>query len=234
MIVHFYRQLKSLILAMTFVVTTYKTGTCGNGMDLFEETTFLDCSFSDYCQRSYVRENVRKYCSEENLTYIERCCFNKTSMANVLVGLDLSNCTLMNVSDLFKNTTNLVILDLEDNPLLNYTKADFLGLTHLEYLYLPENKTCPGGEAAWSSSGTECSGQLNPCNYLNVSCTENGQCHHLGPGIAKCGCLPGHYGYKCLRQGTFPTLTYCLAICIPTVLFSAFFWFTQRRHVKTD
>ncbi|XP_076319895.1 all-trans retinoic acid-induced differentiation factor-like isoform X4 [Tachypleus tridentatus] len=209
MIVRFY-QLKRLILAIAFVVTTYKTGICGSGLDLSEKSTVLDCKVKHNCQNSSVRENVRKYCEEENLTYIERCCFNKMSMANLLVGLDLSNCMLMNVNDLFKNTTDLVIF------------------------YLPEDKSCPGGEAAWSNSGAECIGQLNPCNYLNVSCTENGQCHHLGPGIAKCDCLPGHFGYKCLRQGTFPIFTYCLAICIPSVLLSAFFWFTQRRHVKKD
>ncbi|XP_076319894.1 all-trans retinoic acid-induced differentiation factor-like isoform X3 [Tachypleus tridentatus] len=174
MIVRFY-QLKRLILAIAFVVTTYKTGICGSGLDLSEKSTVLDCKVKHNCQNSSVRENVRKYCEEENLTYIERCCFNKMSMANLLVGLDLSNCMLMNVNDLFKNTTDLVIF------------------------YLPEDKSCPGGEAAWSNSGAECIGQLNPCNYLNVSCTENGQCHHLGPGIAKCDCLPGHFGYKCLR-----------------------------------
>lgn len=33
-----------------------------------------------------------------------------------------------------------------------------------------------------------------------VSCTDNGDCVHKGPGYAKCVCKPGHYGYKCMNE----------------------------------
>lgn len=36
--------------------------------------------------------------------------------------------------------------------------------------------------------------------FFPVSCTDNGDCIHKGPGYAKCVCKPGHYGYKCMNE----------------------------------
>lgn len=188
------------------------------------------------CADDKTGKNVAQYCNHNNATMIERCCI-KNDRESDIIGLDLTNCglTVLNVTSR-SHYNRVVILDLCDNELNRTLNKDFIGFTHLKYLFLPPKSECPGGEHAWNSSdqndnGTVCYTELNACQYLNVSCTINGKCSHTGPGSAKCYCLPDHHGYKCLEQGEFPTETFVISLCVPTIFLSVVLWYTQRRHV---
>lgn len=174
-----------------------------------------------------------------------RCCFSTTerNAGLPIVGVDLSNCSLKNVTDLFKNMTSLVYLSLENNPSLYVSAADFYQLTKLNYLSLPsENSSvsCPGDYFAWkniaiSDNHVECEDQLDTCTNSenNGTCpSPQSTCSPAGPGLVDCFCSPGYHGYKCLRQGTFPVAPFVGGLAGTTFVLAGFLWVTQRRHVK--
>ncbi|KAK7100556.1 hypothetical protein V1264_023485 [Littorina saxatilis] len=195
--------------------------------------------------------HVVNYCkvSAMNLTKNQRCCVNSTKgnfTDTDVMGVDLRNCSLQNITGFFKDMTSLVVITLDDNPDLESVAADeFYHLTSLDYLTLPSDKKkpeeCPGGIMAWKerdfvNNSLVCQHQANnTCFNIenNATCpSPQSYCVPAGPGLVDCLCSPGYHGYKCLRQGTFPLVPFIGGLCGSTVVLAGFLWVTQRRHVK--
>uniref|UniRef100_A0A672FCW4 All-trans retinoic acid-induced differentiation factor-like n=1 Tax=Salarias fasciatus TaxID=181472 RepID=A0A672FCW4_SALFA len=83
-----------------------------------------------------------------------RCCWrkNNTSDRERIIGLDLSNCALTFVDDL-KEASTAIIIDLSLNHIVNMSDTAFQGYTELNYMILPPDLDCPGGNASWESVG---------------------------------------------------------------------------------
>lgn len=175
---------------------------------------------------------VENFCKNETSgSYMSgRCCImNETDS---IIGLDLSSCGIESLNITGGNFTDLIIMDVRHNELSSVAPRDLVGLLNLTYLYLPYWISCPGGKQAWNETHlneTYCYLPLNPCEYLNISCTENGNCIYLGPGSAKCICKPGHYGYKCMNVGEFPAKSFSISLSITTVILSIILWFAHGR-----
>ncbi|KAL8576531.1 hypothetical protein ACOMHN_003089 [Nucella lapillus] len=191
---------------------------------------------------------VKKYCDAQNLTTSQshRCCVNSTASNftdSDIIGIDLRNCSLENVTQLFQNMTSVVIISLEDNPLSTVTERNFYELTQLNYLSLPGKvESCPGGAQSWVKSHLTpdnqtllCENQINAClnKDNNDTCpSPQSYCSAAGPGLVDCLCSPDYHGYKCLRKGTFPMVPFVSGICGSTFVAAIFLWVTQRRFVK--
>lgn len=189
----------------------------------------------DFCNgtssESSDRTTIEEFCTTAQGILKGRCCLQ----SNESIGLDLSNCSLHSLHNILSNLTALQFLDLSNNTFENCSNDEFLGLINLDYLYLPELCDCPGNTTAWNNSNQEeCFQEMDPCNYLNVSCTDNGHCLHLGPGIAECVCLPHHYGYKCLREGSFPYSVFVTSMIVATAIPSSLLWYFVGRHAKRE
>ncbi|XP_012938490.1 all-trans retinoic acid-induced differentiation factor [Aplysia californica] len=172
------------------------------------------------------------------LRVVGRCCLNETEHATLVLGLDLHDCNLTEGSlrSAVVDLNRLMYLSLEANPIQNVTEADLTKNTDIMYLCLPPDIPCPGGQDAWRSEDLInnvriCREELNPCKYRNVSCPENSHCVQLGFSLTECLCNEGFHGYKCMNEGTFPTMAFIAGVSIPTVLISIFLWVTQRRYV---
>ncbi|XP_034554879.1 all-trans retinoic acid-induced differentiation factor isoform X2 [Notolabrus celidotus] len=153
--------------------------------------------------------------------------------------LDLSNCSLTQVEDL-QNASKALIIDLSLNPMVNISDAVFQGFIQLNQLILPPVISCPGGNASWEKVEAKegnrvCEGQRDLCNQtgqLSIECPENSLCGPNGPGFFECSCADKYHGYKCLREGEFPSLQVFVPLGASTVVLSLVLWVTQRRKVK--
>lgn len=171
-----------------------------------------------------------------------RCCLrnDNTTEPEHIIGLDLSNCSLTHVEDLQEATT-VKWIDLSLNPIVNISDTAFQGFIELNYMILPGDIVCPGGNTSWDKvefkkGNCVCEGQKNMCNQtgqLSTSCPENSLCAPYGPGFFECNCADNHRGYKCLREGEFPVLRVFGPIGVSTVVISFLMWFTQRRKAKS-
>ncbi|XP_054617116.1 all-trans retinoic acid-induced differentiation factor [Dunckerocampus dactyliophorus] len=184
---------------------------------------------------------VGLFCSSSAGRIAGRCCMgNKTSDHERIIGLDLSNCSLNHVEYLQEASTALLI-DLSRNTLVNISDLAFQGFTELNYLILPADIACPGGNSSWEKVELKegnwlCEGQKNMCNQtgqMSVHCPEFSQCGPFGPGFFECSCADNYYGYKCLRQGEFPGFQVFGAIGASTLVLSLLLWVTQRRKAKS-
>ncbi|XP_063414497.1 all-trans retinoic acid-induced differentiation factor-like isoform X2 [Mytilus trossulus] len=177
-------------------------------------------------------------CSILNTEELGRCCVNKGKTESSVVGLDLSSCHITSIEDMFINFNNLKFLYLQNNSIQVPTIEAFHGLTQLQTLKLPPKIDCPGGRELWNETKhTEdaviCTGELSSCTVYNVTCPNvNSYCVDVGPQVTECLCKPGYHGYKCLRQGTFPTVTFVIGLGVSTVVISGLLWVTQRRKAK--
>ncbi|XP_040454680.1 all-trans retinoic acid-induced differentiation factor isoform X2 [Falco naumanni] len=155
--------------------------------------------------------------------------------------LDLSDCSLRSLPPGLAEAAAAIVLDLTENPLTTLPNGSFLGFTHLERLAVPLALDCPGGSSAWEEVKTHgssrlCQGQRNPCNSsreLDWPCPDNAACAPDGPGLIQCLCDRPFHGYKCLREGTFPTLLFCGILGAATLSLSLLLWRTQRWKAKT-
>ncbi|XP_036437576.1 all-trans retinoic acid-induced differentiation factor isoform X2 [Colossoma macropomum] len=145
-----------------------------------------------------------------------RCCFrNNSSEENNIFGLDLSNCSLSHIEDLYEASAAVMII-------------------------LPIKLECPGGNTSWDKVMVKrdtrtCEGQRNACNgtgQMSWDCPENSFCKPYGPGFFECSCAHTFHGYKCLREGQFPMLEVMAILGGSTVVLSALLWVTQRRKAK--
>jgi hypothetical protein len=183
---------------------------------------------------------VIDYCITENGILESRCCYALNSK-NILA-IDLTEMNLNQVPDLIEYL-NITVIDLRLNPHLKSSEQnDFLGLKSLDYLLLPEQFQCPGDKRVWKiidsindPKGVLCRHQKDFCTNSTDMCVESSSyCVPNGPNHFLCLCKDGYYGYKCLRYGQFPAGKFFGLAVLITVVLSAFFYFTQRRHVKKD
>ncbi|XP_038143394.1 all-trans retinoic acid-induced differentiation factor [Cyprinodon tularosa] len=191
-----------------------------------------------------VRNNseVDRFCSSSAGRIDRRCCLSNDNSSDPerIIGLDLSNCSLTKVEDL-SGASEVLMVDLSLNPIVNISEKVFLGFLDLNYVFLPEDIGCPGGNVSWQQVTVEkgrrfCKGQTNMCNQtgqMSMSCPENSLCCPDGPGFFQCKCSESYHGYKCLRQGDFPPLKVFGPLAGSTVLISFLLWVTQRRKAKS-
>ncbi|XP_071335226.1 all-trans retinoic acid-induced differentiation factor [Trachinotus anak] len=185
---------------------------------------------------------VAHFCSLSAGRIEGRCCLknDNTTDPEHIIGLDLSNCSLTHVEDLHEASTTLMI-DLSLNPIVNINDTTFQGFTELNYMILPGDIFCPGGNMSWSKVEVKdgnriCEGQNNVCNQtgqLSMNCPENSLCAPYGPGFFECSCADNYHGYKCLREGEFPALQVFGPLGASTVVISFLLWVTQRRKAKS-
>ncbi|XP_062981229.1 all-trans retinoic acid-induced differentiation factor [Elgaria multicarinata webbii] len=170
-----------------------------------------------------------------------RCCLEGQPEQEAVVGLDLGNCSLHRLCSSFQEASTAFVIDLTGNPLERLPEDAFRGFTLLQTLALPQTLDCPGGSEGWDnvtlqgSSSRICQGQRNPCNGsggLGRLCPEDSVCVPDGPGLPQCLCIGPFHGYKCLRQGTFPSLLFFGTLGAVTTTLSILLWATQRRKAK--
>ncbi|XP_074484153.1 all-trans retinoic acid-induced differentiation factor [Sebastes fasciatus] len=171
-----------------------------------------------------------------------RCCLRNENISDPehIIGLDLSNCSLTHVEDLQGASTALMI-DLSLNPIVNISDTAFQGFTDLNYLILPQDMVCPGGNTSWEKVEVKdgnrlCEGQKDMCNQtgqLSMNCPENSLCAPYGPSFFECSCAVNYHGYKCLREGEFPLLQVFVPLGAFTVVMAILLWVTQRRKAKS-
>uniref|UniRef100_A0A3Q2QZL6 All-trans retinoic acid-induced differentiation factor n=1 Tax=Fundulus heteroclitus TaxID=8078 RepID=A0A3Q2QZL6_FUNHE len=141
----------------------------------------------------------------------------------------------------FKSCNITHTLDLSLNPIVNISEKVFLGFLDLNYLILPQDLVCPGGNFSWQkvevTQGKRfCEGQKNMCNQtgqMSMNCPENSRCDPYGPGLFECICAENYHGYKCLRQGEFPAVKVFGPLAASMVVMSFLLWVSQRRKAKS-
>ncbi|XP_040920597.1 all-trans retinoic acid-induced differentiation factor [Toxotes jaculatrix] len=183
-----------------------------------------------------------QFCSASAGRIDGRCCLrdDNTTDPEHIIGLDLSNCSLTHIEDLHEASTAFMI-DLSLNPIVNISDTAFQGFTDLNYMILPGDIVCPGGNTSWSKVEVRegnriCEGQRSMCNQtgqLSMNCPENSLCAPYGPGFFECSCADNYHGYKCLREGEFPVLMVFGPLGASTVVISFLLWVTQRRKAKS-
>ncbi|XP_034000093.1 all-trans retinoic acid-induced differentiation factor [Trematomus bernacchii] len=184
---------------------------------------------------------VGRFCSSSAGRIEGRCCLrnDNTSDPEHIIGLDLSNCSLTHVEDLQRASTALMI-DLSLNPIVNISEAAFQGFIELNYMILPQDIFCPGGNTSWEKVEVKegnrfCEGQKDTCNQtgqLSMNCPENSLCAPYGPSFFECSCADAYHGYKCLREGEFPLLQVFAPLGVSTFVISLLLWLTQRRKAE--
>ncbi|CAF2046547.1 unnamed protein product [Rotaria magnacalcarata] len=190
--------------------------------------------------KNVTSQPVIDYCHSQHGYFIFRCCRSNDNVT--FVAIDLMDHNYTQVPDFTQFTNlNLSVVDLRSNPELKPSKDnDFLTLTYLDQLFLPEHFSCPGEEKVWETVnhtadpiGNSCLGQKNFCINSTDKCSEKeSTCNTNGPNHFLCLCKDGYHGYKCLRNGKFPTIAFFVSTITVTVLLSSFLYWTQRRHVK--
>ena len=184
---------------------------------------------------------VLDYCLSRNGSIEHRCCFSSNSTN--IVAIDLTDLNLARVPDFtpFVNLQTLTLIDLRSNPQLKASaNLDFVALRSLDDLLLPDNFDCPGGQRTWqvmqnisNPAGNRCLHQKDVCsNRTDICPGSNSLCMPNGPTHVLCLCRSGYYGYKCLRDGTFPSAIFVASTLVITLAGILFFYWTQRRHVK--
>uniref|UniRef100_A0A8C3FNT4 All-trans retinoic acid induced differentiation factor n=1 Tax=Chrysemys picta bellii TaxID=8478 RepID=A0A8C3FNT4_CHRPI len=174
--------------------------------------------------------SVASYCASRPALALQgRCCLSGEPEP-VIVGLDLGNCSLTFLGAGFPDATGGAIgtPPRSEQP----CSSDCLLSRSL-----PRALECPGGSVAWDLTTTHgdsrtCQGQRNLCNTW--LCPENSQCSPDGPGLVQCLCSGSYHGYKCLREGTFPLLSFYGILGAVTTTLSLLAWGSQRRKAKTS
>ncbi|KAI0217977.1 hypothetical protein LSAT2_030259 [Lamellibrachia satsuma] len=175
-----------------------------------------------------------------------RCCVLQRGDVTLdhgqqIIGVDLRSCDIhtlefyvQSVSGLYnKGHFEILMLDGMKECDINL----FKGMTQLNYLSLPAKCGCPGGTDAWESSEIQhnieiCRNKTDICVTQNVTCPKNSHCVVHSPGVTWCTCNKDHYGYKCLRQGVFPTAVFAVSMAGCVIALSAVLWASVRRKVQ--
>ncbi|XP_041358362.1 all-trans retinoic acid-induced differentiation factor-like [Gigantopelta aegis] len=231
-------KLNQQVLCLAWIIVLYF---CSQGVSVLEEQTLNHlevCNRNQTCRSPMNGTVVAEMCNKAGLDIHDRCCLNTTD-ATVIIGINLQNCGITNVSRIFHKLDFLKVIMLEENPLHNVTSEDFEDILHIDYLSLSSKYICPGGTRSWENitiekNKTVCQHEVDICKVYNVSCPDNSHCVNVAPGLTECLCLPGYHGYKCLRKGTFPAWKFSIGLVASTIVVAAFLWITQRRHVKKE
>ncbi|XP_053315687.1 all-trans retinoic acid-induced differentiation factor isoform X1 [Spea bombifrons] len=185
---------------------------------------------------------VLRLCGERGARIRGRCCVSQAGDSEVIIGLDLWNCSLGHLDPALNLSDSIVVMDISQNPLLDLSQELFRGLADLRYIALPLNLSCPGGNDVWETvtAGVDsrvCQDQKSACNgsgAFALLCPESSLCAPDGPGYTRCVCAPGFHGYKCLREGEFPLLMFCGILGAVSLSLAGLLWVTQRRKVKSQ
>jgi hypothetical protein len=189
--------------------------------------------------RNATSEFVINFCNDQNGTFKHRCC--RSNDGTSFIAIDLMQSNFTTIPD-FAQDENLIlsVIDLRSNPqIIPSPDSDFLAMTYLNDLILPDQMTCPGGLRVWEiinrttdPSGTRCLNQKDICaNATDVCDEKNSLCNSNGPNHFSCLCKDNYHGYKCLRYGIFPTAIFFGSAAGVTIVTSIFLYWTQRRHV---
>ncbi|KAL5102880.1 All-tran retinoic acid-induced differentiation factor [Taenia crassiceps] len=147
------------------------------------------------------------------LRYSGRIIGRKCALNDEIIGIDLSN-------------PDLVLLPTEifSQALLFFPWKGFCECVALDRLcrnfiarwVLPLNST----KIIQNSTIRVWEHQLNYCLAFGRGhiCPANSGCVFNGPDCFNCLCNSNHWGYRCLRQGTFPTITIFIAVLGVTFL----------------
>ncbi|XP_041661451.1 all-trans retinoic acid-induced differentiation factor [Cheilinus undulatus] len=227
-----YSQLKPVVLILIFNLCFYSSFQLNELQQVCE-----------LCSGAVLNDSVvGQFCASSAGRTLGRCCFkyDNTSCHERITGLDLSNCSLTHVVDL-QEASKALMIDLSLNPIINISDTVFQGFSELNYVILPQEIDCPGGNSSWEKVEVKagnrlCKGQKDICNQtgqLSIECPENSLCAPYGPGFFECSCADNYHGYKCLREGEFPALYVFGPLGASTILVSVLLWVTQRRKVKS-
>ncbi|RUS75229.1 hypothetical protein EGW08_017019 [Elysia chlorotica] len=229
--------MKGLLISPTFPVLLSLIASFVTSLEQPSGSLPSACHFT--CETSMNGTATFDFCeSHSTLKIVGRCCLNDTDLGTLVLGVDLQKCGLSEgqFSAAISNMSNLMYISLEGNNMKRLQNFDFHQNTNIEYLSLPPNLSCPGGNGTWlmessDANSTICQFEQNACDVHNVSCPSNSHCVHSGVDMVECLCNDGYYGYKCLEQGVFPITPFLIGITVPTVVLCIFLYVTQRRHV---
>jgi len=173
---------------------------------------------------------------------VGNCCFKD----GVFI-IDLRECDINDLSaniflydNALHNQTHLIeAICLNENPIgpKNVSVDAFRGIPNLKTLILPPSFTdCQGGNKFWDQASHNdsyllCEGQKKPCNISGEICPDKSHCVDDGPGMMRCLCNDGYYGYKCLKSGQFPYGIFYGCLAAATVVLSGVLWFVGRRKI---
>ncbi|XP_053315688.1 all-trans retinoic acid-induced differentiation factor isoform X2 [Spea bombifrons] len=171
---------------------------------------------------------VLRLCGERGARIRGRCCVSQAGDSEVIIGLDLWNCSLGHLDPALNLSDSIVVI--------------LLLIPRLSLRALPLNLSCPGGNDVWETvtAGVDsrvCQDQKSACNgsgAFALLCPESSLCAPDGPGYTRCVCAPGFHGYKCLREGEFPLLMFCGILGAVSLSLAGLLWVTQRRKVKSQ
>ncbi|UJR10776.1 hypothetical protein I4U23_014963 [Adineta vaga] len=191
--------------------------------------------------KNVTSEPVQKFCEEQGGSIIHRCC--RANDNATFIAVDLTELNLTTVPDFSPYTNfNLTVIDFRLNPQLEPSEEnDFLTLTSLDDLILPEQFDCPGEYRVWNiienitdPPGRRCRQQKLFCENSTDVCVEpSSYCSTNGPNHFLCLCDDAFHGYKCLRKGNFPLAAFFGTTGSVTFVASILLYWTQRRHVKS-
>ncbi|KRX92250.1 Syntrophin-1 [Trichinella pseudospiralis] len=192
------------------------------------------------CGKPRVTPELQQYCIKRDghwLTDEANCCALNNGTV-IILNLRQCNLSCLN-SNIFEdekahlNRSTIEMMDISGNPIAaDCVSTNFwMGMTHLNYLILPNSTKCPGGRDAWENvEANRCIGQIDWCKHENFSCTEKSHCVPNGPAMMRCTCNENMHGYKCLKRGRFQVQLFLIPVVAITVFGCSLLWYFTRRQ----
>ncbi|KRY83883.1 Syntrophin-1 [Trichinella pseudospiralis] len=192
------------------------------------------------CGKPRVTPELQQYCIKRDghwLTDEANCCALNNGTV-IILNLRQCNLSCLN-SNIFEdekahlNRSTIEMMDISGNPIAaDCVSTNFwMGMTHLNYLILPNSTKCPGGRDAWENvEANRCIGQVDWCKHENFSCTEKSHCVPNGPAMMRCTCNENMHGYKCLKRGRFQVQLFLIPVVAITVFGCSLLWYFTRRQ----
>jgi len=195
----------------------------------------------DLCNKKCGEKESDDICTNTGCdTLIGNCCWK-----NGAIMIDLRNCGLLDLEAntflrevvLENQTHSIERICINNNDLSpkNVSRDAFRGLTGLKTIVVPKlYAECPGGNKYWEhplNTSLVCEGQKTSCNISGEICPDKSHCVSDGPGLMRCRCNEGYYGYKCLKSGQFPYAIFYGCLGAATVVISGVLWYVGRRKI---
>ncbi|CAJ0936159.1 unnamed protein product [Ranitomeya imitator] len=169
-----------------------------------------------------VSEVGRRCAAAAGARIVARCCVTGT---DTIIGLDFHNCSITHLDPTLHLPFSLVAIDLSQNPLQDLPPEMFQGLTSLEYIALPPNISCPGGDGAWRSVNHSAGVCPGPEGWVQQHWRRGAA---VSGELAVCSRRPG------LLAGSFPMVMFFGILSSVTVTLCVLLWCTQRKKVKSQ